>query len=120
MKTPPILYATAAECPALPEGWVFVTDNHFFGNRVTKKFITSGWTDTMMLVNKIGLVSSRKNHHPSEVKFTFNSVEIEIRTNDSDGVTNLDVAWVEAVEKGQTFEAGCTTGCAIKLDPEQL
>jgi 4a-hydroxytetrahydrobiopterin dehydratase len=77
----------AAELPA----W------HAEGGSIVRRFETTGWKATLMVVNAIGHLAETAWHHPDLV-VGFGSVEVRLSTHDSGGVTGLDLALARMID----------------------
>jgi len=65
------------------EGW------RYEDGRLKTSFDTGNFNAGVELIGKIAKLADELNHHP-DVKLTYPRVEIELKTHDSDGITEFD------------------------------
>jgi 4a-hydroxytetrahydrobiopterin dehydratase len=93
--TEPRVYADA-EIPAkLAEhgltGW------YLEGGWLRRKYTTSGWPVTLMLVNAIGYLAEAAWHHP-DLAVTWGKVWVKLKTHSAGGITDKDFALARKIE----------------------
>jgi 4a-hydroxytetrahydrobiopterin dehydratase len=54
-----------------------------------KTFTLTGFTQSLVFVNAVGLLAESKNHHP-DILITYNKVRLGLITHDSGGLTAKD------------------------------
>lgn len=63
-----------------------------------KEFRFRDHVEAMAFVTKVALVAERMNHHP-DLRIEYNRVELSLSTHDAGGVTELDFALAEEIER---------------------
>ncbi|MGI8496201.1 MAG: 4a-hydroxytetrahydrobiopterin dehydratase [Gemmatimonadaceae bacterium] len=58
---------------------------------ITRRYRTSGWSATLMLVNAIGFLAEAADHHP-DLEVSWDSVRVTLSTHSAKGVTDKDLA----------------------------
>jgi len=66
--------------------------------RVRRKFRTSGWKSTLMVVNTIGHLAEAAWHHP-HLSVSYASVIVSLVTHSAKGVTDKDFALARKIEE---------------------
>ena len=56
---------------------------------IEKTFSLTGFAQSLMFVNSVGLIAESKNHHP-DILIQWNKVGLSLTTHDSDGLTDKD------------------------------
>jgi len=56
---------------------------------IEKTFTLSGFPQSMMFVQAVGLLAESKNHHP-DILVTWNKVRLSLTTHDAGGLSNKD------------------------------
>ncbi len=56
---------------------------------IERTFQFSGFPQSLLFVNAVGLLSESKNHHPN-ILIQWNKVRLSLTTHDSDGITMKD------------------------------
>ncbi|MDA1354475.1 MAG: 4a-hydroxytetrahydrobiopterin dehydratase [bacterium] len=75
------------------EGWRIVDGHHLRCEVTFKNFV-----DALAFVNKVGAYAESVNHHP-DIYLAWGKVSIEIWTHTKDGITALDIAFSEAIDR---------------------
>ncbi len=88
---------------------------HWFFEKgwIRRKYKTSGWKGTMMVVNTVGHLAEAAWHHP-DLSVSYAFVIVKLTTHSAKGVTDKDfelakkieqiVQWQPAKEEGSPFE----------------
>jgi len=71
---------------ALTAGWI------------QRTFHTGGWPKTLLLVNAVAFLSEAADHHPDLV-VGYREVRVRLRTHESDGVTERDLALAREIDR---------------------
>jgi len=92
-----------AECPH----W------YFENGWIRRKYKTSGWKGTLMVVNTVGHLAEAAWHHP-DISASYAFVIVKLTTHSAKGITDKDfelakkieqvVQWQPAQEEGSPFE----------------
>jgi 4a-hydroxytetrahydrobiopterin dehydratase len=64
---------------------------------IRRKYTTSGWPATLMLVNTIAFVSEAAYHHP-DLAVTYAKVWVKLRTHSAGGITDKDFELARKIE----------------------
>ena len=62
-----------------------------------RKYTTSGWPATLMLVNAIGYLAEAAWHHP-DLGVTWGKVWVKLKTHSAGGITDRDFALARRIE----------------------
>ena len=65
---------------------------------IKKRFNFENFSDALKFVNQAGEFAEEMNHHP-DIKLGWGYAEFEITTHDRGGLTELDFALAEQIEK---------------------
>lgn len=57
---------------------------------IEKTFEFSGFPQSLLFVNSVGLLAESANHHP-DITINWNKVKLALTTHDSGGLTSLDI-----------------------------
>ena len=68
------------------------------GDSIQKSFVLDDHIVAIGFVNRIAMVAEVMNHHP-EIRMVYNKVDITLSTHDSGGVTKLDLALAQKIDK---------------------
>lgn len=63
-----------------------------------RKYTTSGWPATLMLVNAIGYLAESAWHHP-DLAVTWGKVWVKLKTHSAGGITDKDIALAKRIEE---------------------
>ncbi|HDY84810.1 hypothetical protein LCGC14_1210320 [marine sediment metagenome] len=88
--------------------------NWYFENGwIRRKYKTSGWKGTLMVVNTVGHLAEAAWHHP-DISASYAFVIVKLTTHSAKGITDKDfelakmiehvVQWQPATEDGSPFE----------------
>ncbi|MFT5760697.1 MAG: 4a-hydroxytetrahydrobiopterin dehydratase [Alteromonadaceae bacterium] len=88
--------------------------NWYFENGwIRRKYKTSGWKGTLMVVNTVGHLAEAAWHHP-DISASYAFVIVKLTTHSAKGITDKDielakmiekvVQWQPAKEEGSPFE----------------
>jgi len=97
----------AAELPywIYEEGWI------------RRKYKTSGWKATLMVVNTIGHLAEAAWHHPDlDVSYAF--VIVKLVTHSAKGITDKDIALAKKIEEVIGWQPG-KEGGALEGTPNE-
>lgn len=98
--------ALAAELPHwyLEDGWI------------RRKYRTSGWKGTLMVINTIGHLAEAAWHHP-DLTASYAWVEVRLMTHDAKGITGKDLALAKKIEDVVAWQPGLEGG-ALEGTPQ--
>lgn len=85
----------AAELPHwyLEEGWI------------RRKYRTSGWKATLMVINAVGHLAEAAWHHP-DLAASYAFVIVKLRTHAANGITDKDFALARKIEEVVQWQPG--------------
>jgi 4a-hydroxytetrahydrobiopterin dehydratase len=63
-----------------------------------RKYTTSGWPATLMLVNAIGYLAESAWHHP-DLAVTWGKVWVKLKTHSAGGITEKDFALARRIDE---------------------
>jgi 4a-hydroxytetrahydrobiopterin dehydratase len=95
----------AAELPGwfLQDGWI------------RRKYKTSGWKATLMVVNTVGHLAEAAWHHP-DLTVSYAFVIVKLMTHDAKGVTDKDFELARRIEDVVAWRPG--EGSALQGTPD--
>lgn len=70
----------------------------FEDGQICRRYRTSGWKSTLMVINTIGHLAEAAWHHPDLVA-SYAAVEVKLSTHDAQGVTGKDFALAAMIEQ---------------------
>jgi 4a-hydroxytetrahydrobiopterin dehydratase len=83
--------------------WTF-SDGH-----IVRRYTTSGWKSTLMVVNAIGHLAEAAWHHP-DLRVAWAWVEVTIKTHSANGITDKDFALARKIEEVVMWQPGRESG----------
>jgi 4a-hydroxytetrahydrobiopterin dehydratase len=97
----------AAELPhwTLENGWI------------RRKYKTSGWKATLMVVNTVGHLAEAAWHHP-DLAVSYAFVEVKLVTHSAKGITDKDFALAKKIEEVIGWQPG-KEGGALEGTPNE-
>lgn len=81
-----------SETPQTPEGW------ERSDNGLHRTFTTADFASALALVNRIGELAEKANHHP-DLELGWGRVAVHLSSHDVGGVTERDVALAQQIDK---------------------
>jgi 4a-hydroxytetrahydrobiopterin dehydratase len=73
--------------------------NWYFENGwIRRKYKTSGWKGTLMVVNTVGHLAEAAWHHP-DISASYAFVIVKLTTHSAKGITNKDFELAKMIEK---------------------
>jgi 4a-hydroxytetrahydrobiopterin dehydratase len=79
------------------------------GGTIVRRFETTGWKATLMIVNAIGHLAEAAWHHPDLV-VGYGAVEVRLSTHESGGVTGRDLALARMIDTVVDWAPGGADG----------
>ncbi|MBS1960370.1 MAG: 4a-hydroxytetrahydrobiopterin dehydratase [Bdellovibrionales bacterium] len=70
--------------------------------QIEKTFELSGFPQSLLFVNSVGLLAEKQNHHP-DILILWNKVRLSLSTHDSGGITQKDFDLAKAVDQLPTI-----------------
>ncbi|ASF45968.1 4a-hydroxytetrahydrobiopterin dehydratase [Methylovulum psychrotolerans] len=97
----------AAELPHwyLENGWI------------RRKYKTSGWKSTLMVVNTIGHLAEAAFHHP-DLSVSYAFVIVKLMNHAAKGITNKDFELARKIEDVIQWQPGKTEGGSLTGTPD--
>ena len=96
----------AAELPHwyLEDGWI------------RRKFRTSGWKATLMVVNTVGHLAEAAWHHP-DLTASYAWVEVRLVTHSAKGITDKDLYLAKKIEEVVQWQPASETNNSLEGTP---
>lgn len=96
-----------AELPAwyFEDGWI------------RRKYKTSGWKSTLMVVNAVGHLAEAAWHHP-DLTVSYAFVIVKLMNHAAKGVTDRDFALARKIEEVLMWQPGLEEGSALEGTPD--
>ncbi len=76
---------------------------------IRRKYKTSGWKATLMIVNTIGHLAEAAWHHP-DLTVSYAFVIVKLMTHDAKGITDKDFELAKKIEEVIAWQPGKTDG----------
>jgi 4a-hydroxytetrahydrobiopterin dehydratase len=84
---------------------------------IRRKYKTSGWKSTLMVVNTVGHLSEAAFHHP-DLTVSYAFVIVKLMNHAVKGVTNKDFELARKIEEIIMWQPGKEEGSALEGTPE--
>ncbi len=72
---------------------------------IRRKYRTSGWKGTLMVINAVGHLAEAAWHHP-DIAATWGSVQVTLTTHSAGGITEKDFALARKIEQFVQWQPG--------------
>ena len=72
---------------------------------IVRRYRTSGWKGTLMVVNTVGHLSEAAWHHP-DLRVSYAWVEVQLKTHSANGITDKDFALAKKIEEVVLWQPG--------------
>lgn len=89
----------------LEEGWI------------RRKYKTSGWKGTLMVVNTVGHLAEAAFHHP-DLTVSYAFVIVKLMNHAAKGITNKDFDLARKIEQVVMWQPGKEEGSALEGTPD--
>ena len=89
---------------------------YFENGWICRKYKTSGWKGTLMVVNAVGHLAEAAFHHP-DMSISYAFVIVRLKTHSVKGITNKDFELVRKIEEVIQWQPGKEEG-ALEGTPE--
>lgn len=83
---------------------------------IRRKYKTSGWKATLMVVNTVGHLSEAAFHHP-DLTVSYAFVTVKLKTHSAKGITHKDFELASKIEEVIMWQPGKEDG-ALEGTPE--
>ncbi|MFA5982494.1 MAG: 4a-hydroxytetrahydrobiopterin dehydratase [Methylococcaceae bacterium] len=84
---------------------------------IRRKYKTSGWKATLMVVNTVGHLAEAAFHHP-DLSVSYAFVIVKLVNHAAKGITNKDFALAQKIEQVIMWEPGKEDGGALTGTPD--
>jgi 4a-hydroxytetrahydrobiopterin dehydratase len=84
---------------------------------IRRKFKTSGWKATLMVVNTVGHLAEAAWHHP-DLTVSYAFVTVKLQTHDAKGITDKDFELAKKIEDVVMWRPGAVEGAALEGTPD--
>jgi 4a-hydroxytetrahydrobiopterin dehydratase len=81
-----------------------------------RKYKTSGWKGTLMVINTVGHLAEAAFHHP-DITASYAFVIVKLMTHSAKGITNKDFELAKKIEEVVQWQPG-TEGGALEGTPD--
>jgi 4a-hydroxytetrahydrobiopterin dehydratase len=97
----------AAELPkwTFEDGWI------------RRKYKTSGWKATLMVVNTVGHLAEAAWHHP-DLSVSYAFVTVKLQNHVAKGITDKDFALAAKIEEVLMWQPGAQAGSGLEGTPD--
>ena len=82
-----------------------------------RKYKTSGWKGTLMVVNTIGHLAEAAWHHP-DLTVSYAFVNVKLMNHAAKGITDKDFALARKIEEVVMWQPGKEEGAALEGTPD--
>jgi len=89
---------------------------YFEDGWIRRKFKTSGWKSTMMVVNTIGHLAEAAWHHP-DLTVSYAFVTVKLMNHAAKGITEKDFQLAAKIEEIVMWQPGTLDGTALEGTP---
>lgn len=84
---------------------------------IRRKYKTSGWKATLMVVNTVGHLAEAAWHHP-DMTVSYAFVNVKLMNHAARGITEKDFALARKIEEVVMWQPGAEPGAALEGTPE--
>ena len=89
----------------------------FEGGVIRRKYKTSGWKATLMVVNTVGHLAEAAWHHP-DLSVSYAFVVVKLVNHAAKGVTEKDFALARKIEEVVLWQPGADAASALEGTPD--
>jgi len=86
---------------------------------IRRKYKTSGWKATLMVVNTVGHLAEAAFHHP-DLAVSYAFVIVKLKNHAAKGVTNKDFELAQKIEEVVMWQPGKSAGSALEGTPDDV
>ncbi len=90
---------------------------YFEDGWIRRKFKTSGWKSTLMVVNTVGHLAEAAWHHP-DLTVSYAVVTVKLMNHAAKGVTDKDFALARKIEEVLMWQPAQEPGSALEGTPD--
>jgi 4a-hydroxytetrahydrobiopterin dehydratase len=84
---------------------------------IRRKYKTSGWKATMMVVGTVGHLAEAAWHHP-DMTVSYAFVSVKLMNHAATGITEKDFALARKIEEVVMWQPGTEAGSALEGTPD--
>ena len=84
---------------------------------IRRKYKTSGWKSTLMVINTVGHLAEAAFHHP-DISASYAFVIVKLMTHSAKGVTNKDFELARKIEEVIMWQPGLVADGALEGTPD--
>jgi 4a-hydroxytetrahydrobiopterin dehydratase len=84
---------------------------------IRRKYKTSGWKATLMVVNTVGHLAEAAWHHP-DLTVSYAFVNVKLMNHAAKGITEKDFALARKIEEVVLWQPGAEAGSALEGTPD--
>ncbi len=84
---------------------------------IRRKYKTSGWKATLMVVNTVGHLAEAAWHHP-DLNVSYAFVTVKLMNHSAKGVTDKDFELARKIEEVVLWQPGADAGSALEGTPD--
>ena len=88
------------------------------GGCISRRYTTTSWKSTLMVVNAVGHLAEVAWHHP-DIAASYSSVEVRLRNHAAGGITDKDFELARKIEEVVDWQPAAESG-ALTGPPEKL
>ena len=86
---------------------------------IRRKYKTSGWKATLMVVNTVGHLAEAAFHHP-DLSVSYAFVIVKLKNHAAKGITNKDFELAQKIEEVVMWQPGKTDSSALEGTPDDV
>ncbi len=86
---------------------------------IRRKYKTSGWKATLMVVNTVGHLAEAAFHHP-DLAVSYAFVIVKLKNHAAKGITNKDFELAKKIEEVVMWQPSKSAGSALEGTPDDV
>ena len=86
---------------------------------IRRKYKTSGWKSTLMVVNTVGHLAEAAWHHP-DLTVSYAFVIVKLVNHAAKGITDKDFALARKIEEVVMWQPGAQEGAVLEGTPDDV
>ena len=86
---------------------------------IRRKYKTSGWKATLMVVNTVGHLAEAAFHHP-DLAVSYAFVIVKLKNHAAKGITNKDFELAKKIEEVVMWQPGNQPGSSLEGTPDDV
>ena len=90
---------------------------YFEDGWIRRKFKTSGWKGTLMVVNTVGHLAEAAWHHP-DLTVSYAFVTVKLMNHAAKGITDKDFELAKKIEEVVMWQPGSVAGSPLEGTPD--